>query len=224
MAWACTAGTNSMLIDNLRRAGIIHSDRIVQAMKAVDRSDYASHYPYEDSPQSIGYGATISAPHMHGYALQYLEPYLQPNMKALDIGSGSGYLTACMAELVGPGGKVVGVEHISELVDLSKRNVAKNKSDFLEQGRVKFVVGDGRLGYAKDGPYDCIHVGAAAGKTPQELIDQLNAPGRLFIPVGHFSQTIILIDKKEDGSVVKKELMGVMYVPLTDADKQRNGY
>jgi protein-L-isoaspartate(D-aspartate) O-methyltransferase len=75
---------------------------------------------------------------------------------ALDIGSGSGYLTACMAELVGPGGKVVGIEHISELVEMSERNVAKNKKDFLEHGRIKFVVGDGRLGWPEDGPYDCM--------------------------------------------------------------------
>lgn len=75
---------------------------------------------------------------------------------ALDIGSGSGYLTACMAEMVGPEGKVVGVEHISELADTGQRNVAKNKKHLLENGRVKFVVGDGRLGYAPDAPYDCM--------------------------------------------------------------------
>lgn len=82
--------------------------------------------------------------------------YSCPLSLALDIGSGSGYLTACMAEMVGPEGKVVGVEHISELVDMSERNVAKNKNQLLESGRVKFVVADGRLGYAKDGPYDCM--------------------------------------------------------------------
>ncbi|KAI8097136.1 protein-L-isoaspartate O-methyltransferase [Halteromyces radiatus] len=189
-------------------------------MSAIDRKDYCPRYSYEDSPQSISYGATISAPHMHGYALEHLENYLRPNMTALDIGSGSGYLTACMAEMVGSGGKVVGVDHIPELVDLSIDNMKKQHSDWLESGRVKFIVGDGRLGCPEEGPYDCIHVGAAAGKKPTALIEQLKAPGRLFTPVGTYSQYIMVYDKKEDGTVEEKRVMGVMYVPLTDADKQ----
>lgn len=80
------------------------------------------------------------------------------NLIALDIGSGSGYLTACMAEMVGPEGKVIGVEHIKELVDMAQQNVAKHKKDLLESDRIKFVVGDGRLGYPSEGPYDCMYV------------------------------------------------------------------
>jgi protein-L-isoaspartate(D-aspartate) O-methyltransferase len=63
-----------------------------------------------------------------------------------------------MSELVGAGGKVVGIEHIKELVDMANRNVSKNKKEYLDQDRIKFVVGDGRLGYASEGPYDCMLV------------------------------------------------------------------
>jgi protein-L-isoaspartate(D-aspartate) O-methyltransferase len=115
---------------------------------------------------------------MHAYALEKLRDYLQPGMRALDIGSGSGYLTACMAHMVGAEGLVVGIEHIRELVELSERNVAKQHADWLTAGRIKFVTGDGRKGFAEDGPYDCIHVGAAAPKKPTDLLAQLKAPGR----------------------------------------------
>ncbi|KAG0193023.1 Protein-L-isoaspartate(D-aspartate) O-methyltransferase [Apophysomyces sp. BC1034] len=195
--------SNVELVENLRRASIITSARVVNAMKAID------------SPH------IVACSHMHGYALDKLQDYLKPGMKALDVGSGSGYLVACMAEMVGPEGQAIGIDHISELVDMSKRNVSTHHADWLESGRVKLVTGDGRKGFPEQAPYDCIHVGAAASKTPTELINQLKAPGRLFIPVGTMSQSIMLIDKKEDGSIEEKKWLGVMYVPLTDEDKQR---
>ncbi|KAG1047959.1 hypothetical protein G6F47_010293 [Rhizopus delemar] len=221
MAWRCSAETNLELVKNLLDSGIITNQRVFAAMKAIDRKDYCPRYAYEDSPQSIGYGATISAPHMHGYALDKLEPFLQPGMKALDIGSGSGYLAACMAAMVGDTGKVVGIEHISELVESSKRNVQKSHEDWIDSDRLELVEGDGRVGYEKEAPYDCIHVGAAAPTTPTKLIDQLKSPGRLFIPVGKYSQSIMIYDKDADGNVHEKKWLGVQYVPLTDAKAQR---
>ncbi|RKP07256.1 protein-L-isoaspartate O-methyltransferase [Thamnocephalis sphaerospora] len=193
-------------------------------MANVDRAHYAPYSPYHDAPKGIGFGATISAPHMHAYALGSLESYLQPGMKALDIGSGSGYLTSCMADMVGETGRVIGVEHVEQLNEHALENIRKDHPEFLDQGRILLVTGDGRLGYPSEGPYDCIHVGAAAAECPSELIAQLKAPGRMFIPVGqHFGQAIVEYDKMEDGTVTKRHVMGVQYVPLTDKASQLAG-
>ena len=160
---------------------------------------------------------------MHAAAAESLLPYLHPTARVLDIGSGSGYLTAVLANLVGPAGKVVGVDHIQGLVDLASKNMAKSAQgrEMLESGRVRFVKADGRLGLKGDGGggWDAIHVGAAAKEAHSALVEQLGAPGRLFIPVGEDMQFIWVIDKKEDGSVVRERSFGVRYVPLTDAPK-----
>ncbi len=159
---------------------------------------------------------------MHASACESLLTYLQPGCKVLDIGSGSGYLTAVMANLVGPNGTVIGIDHIQPLVDMANTNVAKSEAGraMLESGQIKFVLGDGRKGWKEGAPYDAIHVGAAAAEHHQELTDQLKAPGRLFIPVAEgWSQYIFVTDKKADGSVERKKLFGVQYVPLTDAPK-----
>jgi protein-L-isoaspartate(D-aspartate) O-methyltransferase len=157
---------------------------------------------------------------MHANACESLLTYLTPGAKVLDIGSGSGYLTAVLANLVGPHGSVVGIDHIQPLVDMCNRNMAKSEEGrrMLNSGQVKFVTGDGRKGWKEDAPYDAIHVGAAAAEHHIELTDQLKAPGRLFVPVAEgWSQHIYVIDKKEDGSLERKKLYGVQYVPLTDA-------
>ena len=117
---------------------------------------------------------------MHASACEYLLPFLSPGSTVLDIGSGSGYLTHVLAELVKPGGRVVGIDHIQGLVDLATRNMGKSSEgrSLLETGAAKFVKADGRLGYPVDGPYDAIHVGAAAAEHHQDLVNQLKAPGR----------------------------------------------
>ena len=118
---------------------------------------------------------------MHAAACESLLPYLNPGARVLDIGSGSGYLTHVLAELVKPGGgEVVGVEHISALVELARGNTAKSVEgrELLESGAIRYVKGDGRLGWKEDGPYDAIHVGAAAAGQNWGLVEQLKAPGR----------------------------------------------
>lgn len=220
MAWRSSGLSNPTLVDNLQRNGLFSDERVKKAMLSIDRGDFAPSSPYGDHPVSIGYGATISAPHMHASALELLKDHLKEGDRALDVGSGSGYLTACMAMMVGETGKVVGIEHIKQLVDLSKENVKKNHGDLLTSGRILFVEGDGREGYQAEAPYKAIHVGAAAPIIPPKLVEQLAPGGRMLIPVGRTSQRFVQVDKSADGEVKETDLMGVIYVPLTDRESQ----
>ncbi|CAK9794696.1 Protein-L-isoaspartate(D-aspartate) O-methyltransferase [Anthophora quadrimaculata] len=226
MAWHCSGTTNQEMVAKLKEAGILTTDRAEAAMLAVDRAKYCHESdPYVDRPRRIGYNVTISAPHMHAYALSILSDQLCDGAKALDVGSGSGYLSACMAFMVGPRGRVIGIDHIPELIEISTKNVSKDCPHFMKEGRIKFVVGDGRLGYVAEGPYNAIHVGAAAETLPQQLIDQLAPGGRLICPVVTCEsfqrlQNLLQVDKNSDGAVVKKKLMQVSYVPLTDPATQ----
>lgn len=240
MAWQCTGRTNAELVSKLAASGLIKNDRVRRAMSMVDRAHYCPHSsteyedsPYADSPQPIGHGATISAPHMHASACESLLPFLHPTARVLDIGSGSGYLTHVLANLIAnnsedaddiqPTSKIIGIDHIQPLVSLATNNMSKSKEGkaMLGKGRIEFICGDGRKGYKEGGPYDAIHVGAAAQTFHSELLDQLKSPGRMFIPVedqsGHGNQWIWVVDKDEEGNIRKEKSMGVRYVPLTDA-------
>ncbi|KAL2785723.1 protein-L-isoaspartate O-methyltransferase [Aspergillus keveii] len=239
MAWYCSGATNNELIENLSKEGLIKNERVKRAMMAVDRGHYAPSRPYSDSPQPIGHGATISAPHMHGHACEYLINHLKPGARVLDIGSGSGYLTHVIASLVvdpssnGPKGQVIGVDHIQGLVDLATTNMRKSEDGrrLLESESVRFIKADGRRGWPEGAPYDAIHVGAAAQELHPLLVEQLRAPGRMFIPVNAETrqgslasafgggQYIWVVDKKEDGTIHKDKVFQVSYVPLTDEPK-----
>ncbi|OZC07945.1 protein-L-isoaspartate O-methyltransferase [Onchocerca flexuosa] len=221
MAWRSHGDSNASLVENLRRNGLFRDERVKMTMLRVDRADFCPRNPYLDNPEPIGSNATISAPHMHAAALERLKDHLTEGDKALDIGSGSGYLTTCMAYMVGATGKVVGVEHIRQLVDLSISNIKKNHASLLE-GRILIVEGDGRRGFPQYAPYNAIHVGAAAPNVPDELLNQLAPGGRMLIPVGaaHADQRFLQIDKDGKGKVTVNDLMGVVYVPLTNKENQ----
>jgi protein-L-isoaspartate(D-aspartate) O-methyltransferase len=222
MAWGGNGNTNQGLVSQLQQSGTFHHDKVKEVMLSIDRADFTSIDPYHDCPQTIGYGATISAPHMHAMALEGLLNHVKPDSHILDVGSGSGYLTACLAKLLGPNGKVIGIDHINELVELSERNVRKHNADLLDNGQIKFVTGDGRQGYQKEAPYDAIHVGAAAPTLPQALVDQLAIGGKMLIPVGVAQQEFLSIEKRADGSIGKRTIANVIYVPLTEKKAQLN--
>jgi len=225
MAWRCSAISNAGLVSNLKAAGLISAPRVERAMLAVDRANFCNYNPYDDSPQVIGFGATISAPHMHAEMLELLEPYLQPGNRALDVGSGSGYLSECMAKMVtenGAQGKVIGVEHVAELVQKAHASVKKDDRPLVETDALEFHAGDGRQGWPANAPYHAIHVGAASpDKIPQALLDQLIPGGRMVIPVGPQGgdQYLYQVDKDLNGRITSKSLLGVRFVPLTSRDQ-----
>lgn len=130
------------LIAELQREGRLQSPRLAEAMRAVDRATFVPHgtlepLVYTDTPLPLGYGETISAPHMHAACLDLLERHLVPGAHVLDVGSGSGFLTAVMGVLVGPTGRVVGVEKHPELAKQSEVNIRAAVPELLNDGTIR---------------------------------------------------------------------------------------
>lgn len=152
--------------------------RVVAAMAALPREDFvppdARATAYADGALAIGAGQTISQPRIVARMLAALR--LRPGMRVLDVGCGSGYAAALLADLVAPGGSVVAVERVAALVEPARRRLA---------GRAVTVHhADGGLGWPDGAPYDAIHVAATAAALPAGLLAQLAAHGRLVIPLG----------------------------------------
>lgn len=194
------------LIEELRYHGI--SERVLSAMRKVPRHlfvpDRERRNAYADYPLPIGWGQTISAPHMVAIMCDLLD--IQEGMKILEIGAGSGYHAAVMAVLAGSG-HVYAVETIEGLAQFARENLKKSGI-----ANVTVVVGDGSLGLPDFAPYDRISVACASPEILDTLTEQLKVGGRLVIPVGRYFQELYLVTKT-DG--LKKEAKGgVVFVPL----------
>ena len=222
-----------------------------------------------DAPQPIGCGQTISAPHMHAYALEEILPTLikfstsdydaaegegtrtrsitsstthkEGELRILDVGCGSGYLTTVLGRMVdrsitnkgrGPipplhPGSVYGIEVVDALVTLSRNNILKENKDLFDSDTVAVMQADGWKGLPKHAPYHAIHVGAAAETFPKDLMMQLHPNGGIMvIPVGPNGgmQHLYRIERIRDNEVYEetdfdvRALLGVRYVPLVHSD------
>ena len=199
------------LVSQLRRqiGGGHISEQVLAAMRNVPRhlfvreSDISN--AYEDYPLSIGHGQTISAPHIVGIMCSLLG--IEKGMKILEIGGGSGYHAAVLAELTGPGGTVYSIERITELAEFARQNLRN-----AGYKNVVVTAGDGTLGLSEHAPYDCITVACAAPAVPQPLVDQLKRGGRMTIPIGKYTQELYLVHKNDVVSTEKSG--GVVFVPL----------
>jgi protein-L-isoaspartate(D-aspartate) O-methyltransferase len=209
------------LIESLTRQGVLHTPRVIEAMRAVPRTRFlppdSQSYSATDTPLPIGYGQTISAPHMVAIMNEALE--LETGQKILEVGAGSGWHAATVAEIIAPEeaprsewGHVYTAEINQSLADTARKNIMNvGYSD-----RVTIIVGDGSKGYPEKAPYDRIFVAAAAPDIPKPLIDQLKPGGIMLIPVGSPSlfQTLLKVTKGTDGKLNEESLGGVAFVPL----------
>ena len=220
------------LLNKLYQDKVVKSQIVYDTMLQVDRADFIEKDPYCDDSQYLGYHVVISAPHMHAYALEYLYPALKnflnfnpKNFRLLDIGSGSGYLTVCLSKLIKDQGTVIGIEHIPELYQKGENNIKKHHKNLLDEKKIILLNCDGRNGCKELGPYQLIHVGAAAEKIPKILVDQLAKGGRMFIPIGFDpnDQWIYVVVKDLNGNVTAKKTISVCYVLLTTKEKQLRG-
>ena len=161
---------------------------------------------YDDSPLPIGYGQTISQPYIVAYMTAVINP--EPGQKVLEIGTGSGYQAAVLAEIVD---EVYTIEIITELY-----SSAKKRLDDLGYKNITCINADGYYGIKKAAPFDAIVVTAASEHIPPPLIEQLKDGGKMIIPVGSpfLNQTLILVEKNGE-EIITTSLLPVRFVPFT---------
>ena len=211
------------LLSQLIREKMLFSQKVYNSMMEVDRADFAPSRPYQNNAQRIGCNVVISAPDLHSYCLEALKDHLTEGSTVLDVGFGSGYLTAAMSKMMNDKGTVIGIEHIKELYDFGLNNICKHHKNLIDSKKIILVLGDGRLGYKNRAPYRCIHIGAASRQVPKDIIEQIDYGGRLVMPLGEPNdQYIYIIDKDMSGKLTYKKGLSVCYVSLTSAMNQLN--
>ena len=207
-------GERLLMVRNQLQARDIQHRATLNAMRRVPRHLYVppaqQRFAYQDRPLPIGYGQTISQPYIVGYMTQIIRP--APDLRILEIGTGSGYQAAVLAEIAA---EVYTVEIIKEL--------GRSAKSLLEQqyDNVHVKIGDGYYGWEEHGPFDAIVVTAASEHIPPPLLEQLKEGGKMIIPVGSPFQVqlLMLVEKKASG-ITTRSLMPVRFVPFTREHSQ----
>ncbi|HUP48590.1 MAG TPA: protein-L-isoaspartate(D-aspartate) O-methyltransferase [Thermoanaerobaculia bacterium] len=203
------------MVDEQIRARGVRDERVLEVMRRVPRHEFVppaqAVNAYQDSPLPIGLGQTISQPYIVAYMTEQLQ--VTPRSKVLEIGTGSGYQAAVLAELVE---EVYTIEIVPELAQRSKETLER-----LGYQNVHVRAGDGYRGWPEAAPFDRIIVTAAPNHIPQPLVDQLAVGGRMIIPVGEHYQRMTILTRTPQG-VVQQKTIDVVFVPMTgEAQKKQ---
>lgn len=203
------AKREKMVAQQIQGRGVNNQD-VLNAMRIVKRHLFVPSEiipeAYNDRPLPIGYGQTISQPYIVAYMTEVINP--KPDFKVLEIGTGSGYQAAVLAEIVK---EVYTIEIVSQLGTAATRRLSE-----LGYKNIKVKIDDGYFGWKENGPFDAIMVTAAAEYIPPPLISQLKDGGKMIIPVGSpfMTQTLMLVEKKGNKTSTKS-LLPVSFVPFT---------
>jgi protein-L-isoaspartate(D-aspartate) O-methyltransferase len=201
------------IVEELIKEEWLKTPEVISAFKKIKRVDFLPEDLKDlaelNEALPISYGQTISQPLVVAFMLELLEP--KEGEKILDIGSGSGWTSALLGEIVGSNGKVIAIEIVPELVEFGKKNVGKY--NFLEKGIVEFICADGSKGYEKEAPFDKILVSATAIRIPDSWKKQLKVGGRIVTPI---NSSIWLFIKKSETEFDQIEYPGFVFVPLIE--------
>lgn len=200
-------GARQRLVETIRAKGI-NDLAVLRAFEMTPRHLFVPtglwHKAYEDAPLPIGSGQTISQPSIHAKYLELLR--LTGKEKVLEIGTGSGYQTVLLANLVE---QVFSIERIPALLQQAKQNIER-----AGVHNVSLLLGDGTVGWRAHGPYDAILVSAASPKVPEPLIEQLAEGGRMIIPLGGQDEQDLVMFTKRGAEIVRESILPVRFVPL----------
>lgn len=194
----------------------ISDKKVLDAMRRVERHLFVPEAirasAYGDHPLPIGYGQTISQPFIVAFMTQVLEP--DKGDRVLEIGTGSGYQAAILAEICDT---VYSIEIVPELGEQ-----AKSLFKELNYTNIKVKIGDGYMGWPEYGPFDAVIVTCAPSHVPSPLIAQLKEGGKMVIPVGEQGIQSLYLLEKENGKLVQRSILDVLFVPMVD--EEREGY
>lgn len=200
-----------VLVDSLIARGALKTPAIIKAFQKIDRADFVPEelksQAYVNAPLAVGQGQTISQPLTVAFMLELLQP--KAGQTILDVGAGSGWQTALLAEIVGESGHVVALEVVPELCEQGTRDI--EKYHFIERKRVELHCQNATDGFLDKAPFDRIIAAASAFEIPAAWKEQLKTGGRIVAPVG---MSLVLLVKKEDGSWREQEFPGFVFVPF----------